>query len=257
MIRFLVVLILSVFLYGNSYAQKTESFTNKVKDGYNFWLYTPKTYKKEESKPLVIFLHGRSLCGSHLHKVRRYGTLHAIDKGREIDALVLAPQNPGGSWNPQKILNTLRWTKDNYNVDTNRVYVIGISLGGYGTLDFTGTFPDKIAASIALCGGTTLTDFSGLSKVPLWIFHGTADRAVPISASQKVVDGIKSTGDTCRYIFTRLQGFNHGGPAKILYMEETYDWLLEHSLQDNGRPVNKTYSITPKEIKNAYQGLHR
>ena len=255
--RILVLASLLLFLPINGFSQKTEAITNQVKNGYNFWLHTPQSYSKEEAKPLVIFLHGRSLCGSHLHRVRRYGTLHAIDKGRVIDALVLAPQNPGGSWNPQKVMNTMLWVEDHYNVDTNRVYVVGISLGGYGTLDFIGTYPDKIAAAIALCGGTTLTDFSGLSQVPLWIFHGTADRAVPLSASQRVVNGIKAVGDTCRHIFTRLPGFNHGALAKILYLEETYDWLLEHSLKDKGRPVNKNYTISPKEIKNAYKGLHR
>lgn len=229
----------------------------KVKNGYNFWLYTPKDYQAGQKTPVIIFLHGRSLCGNNLNIVRRYGTIHAISKGREIPALVIAPQNNGGAWKPEKIMNCLQWVEDNYAVDTNRVYTIGISLGGYGTLDFIGTYPDKIAAAMELCGGTTLKDFTGLSKVPLWIFHGTADRAVPISASQKVIDGIEACGDTDRHIFTKLQGFNHGAPARILYLKEAYDWLLEHALTDVGRPVNRTYDITPEVIKHAYKDLHR
>jgi len=234
-----------------------KAITGKVKNGYNFWLYTPKDYTSEKQMPVIVFLHGKSLCGNNLSRVRRYGTIHAIDKGREIPALVIAPQNNGGAWKPEKIMNCLKWVEDNYAVDTNRVYAVGISLGGYGTLDFIGTYPDKIAAAMELCGGTTLKDFTGLSQVPLWIFHGTADKAVPISASQKVIDGIEACGGTDRHIFTKLKGFNHGAPARILYLKETYDWLLEHALTDKGRPVNRTYNITPEVIKQAYKDLHR
>ena len=122
---------------------------------------------------------------------------------------------------------------------------------------FDTTYPDKVAAAVELCGGTTLKDVSGLTQIPLWIFHGTADKAVPLSASQKVIAGMESSGGTDRLIFTKLQGFNHGAPAKILYLKETYNWLLEHSLTDKGRPVNRTYDISPKVIRNAYQDLHR
>ncbi len=77
--------------------------------------------------------------------------------------------------------------EEHYDVDTTRVYVIGMSLGGYGTLDFVGTYPQRVAAAMALCGGSTLKDMSGLADVPFWIQHGTADRAVPVSQSKAVV----------------------------------------------------------------------
>ena len=180
---------------------KLASFSNKVSASYNFWLYTPSTYVdtvavdsvtgESNSLPLVIFLHGKSLCGTDLSKVRSYGTLDALACGRTINALVLAPQNPGEWWNPEKIERLLSWVFDNYNVDHNRVYVLGMSLGGYGTMDFVGTYPEKVAAAIALCGGTTLKDFEQMSQAPLWIVHGTADKAVPVSASDKVVDALK------------------------------------------------------------------
>lgn len=88
--------------------------------------------------------------------------------------------------------------KQNYEFDHTRVYVLGMSLGGYGTLDFAGTYPDKIAAAVALCGGSTLKDYRGLGELPLWIVHGTADRAVSVRESQKVVTGMKTLGITSR-----------------------------------------------------------
>lgn len=144
-------------------------FLRPVKDsipgGYDFWVYTPQDYYYSlENTPVIIFLHGRSLCGNNLNRVKRYGPLDAIVKGRQIEALVIVPQNPGGSWNPDKINDVLEWTKKHYAMDSTRVYVIGMSLGGYGTLDFAGTYPDKVAAAMALCGGSTLKTSADLAN---------------------------------------------------------------------------------------------
>lgn len=168
-------------------------FLRAVKDeipgGYNFWVYTPVDYfYSQEQTPVIIFLHGASLCGRNLNKVRRYGPLDAIVKGRDIDALTIVPQNPGGAWNPKKIMDMLDWVKKNYPCDSNRVYVLGMSLGGYGTMDVCATYPDRIAAGMALCGGCSYKDVSGLGDLPFWIIHGTADRAVPVKQSKVVVD---------------------------------------------------------------------
>ena len=165
---------------------------NVVDGGYNFWLYAPKEYVTEGHRvPVIIFLHGASLCGRNMQRVRRYGLLHAIQQGRYYPCMVIAPQNPGGAWRPDKIARVLDWVEARHDVDTTRVYVIGMSLGGYGTLDFAGTYPDRVAAAMALCGGSTLKDFSGLGRIPLWILHGTADRAVPLSQSETVVKAIE------------------------------------------------------------------
>ena len=124
---------------------------NTVPESYNFWLYAPREYTHEHQKvPVIIFLHGASLCGNNLQRVRRYGLLHAIEKGRYYPCMVVAPQNPGGSWSPRKIAKILDWVEDNYDIDTTRVYAIGMSLGGYGVLDLAGTYPERIAAAMAL-----------------------------------------------------------------------------------------------------------
>lgn len=255
-----LLLILCMALCSLQYASAQYDFIRPVKDsipgGYNFWVYTPLDYYYSlESTPVIIFLHGQSLCGNNLERVRRYGPLDAIVKGRQIEALVIVPQNPGGSWNPQKINDVLEWTKKNYAMDSTRVYVIGMSLGGYGTLDFVGTYPDKVAAAMALCGGCTLKDKSGLGKVPLWIIHGTADRAVSVKQSQVVVDELQNTGNDTRLRFDWLKGASHGALARILYMNKTYEWLFSHSLLDEGRPVNKDIDIDKSDLSKAYQDM--
>ena len=245
-------------------AQGFTAHVGTVSDAYNFWFHTPAPPQGDEGVinsnqryPLLIFLHGRSLCGRDLAKVKRYGAIDAVARGRSIDCFIIAPQNPGGSWNPHKIMNIVDWATKHYNVDTTRIYVYGMSLGGYGTLDLAATYPDRIAAAMALCGGATVKDLSGLSKLPLWIVHGTADRSVPVSASDKVVAAIKDTGDDSRLIYTRMPGIDHGRPARIFYMGQTYDWLFSHSLLDPNREVNRDFTITAEMLNNAYQDLGR
>lgn len=256
--KHIIILCLSLLSVHTAFAQY--DFLRPVKDsipgGYDFWVYTPQDYYDSlDNTPVIIFLHGRSLCGRNLNRVKRYGPLDAIVKGRQIDALVLVPQNPGGSWKPDKINDVLEWTKKHYPMDSTRVYVIGMSLGGYGTLDFAGTFPDKVAAAMALCGGSTLKDVSGLGELPLWIMHGTADRAVPIKQSKVVVEQLKKEGNDKRLRYDWLKGASHGALARILYMTKTYDWLFSHSLIDKKRPVNKEIDIDKSDLSKAYNDM--
>lgn len=227
--------------------------TSLSPDSYRFWIYTPADYTPNgHPLPLVIFLHGASLCGHDINKVRRYGVLDAIDKGKIIPTLVIAPQNSGGAWSPSKLNKLLEWTTEHYAVDTNRVYVLGMSLGGYGTMDFVCAYPNKVAAAMALCGGCSAKDVSPLGKVPLWIIHGTNDRAVSIKQSQRVVESLEQEGNNKLLRYTWLQGGNHGLPARLFYLQKTYDWLFTHSLKDNPRSVATHFDITPQDIRETY-----
>ena len=227
-----------------------------VNDGYDFWLYLPDGYADTMSakKPAVMFLHGKSLSGRNLEKVRKYGPLDALKMGREIDAIVIAPQTNDG-WSPKKVMNVYDWVKDHYALDTNRFYVIGMSMGGYGTLDFAATYPEKIAAAMAMCGGCDVRDVCGLNTIPLWIIHGTADNAVPLAKSQAVIDAMQKCGATDLLRFMKLEGGNHGSPARVFYLKETYEWLFSHSLSDSVRSVNTDFEISMATLKNAYSDL--
>lgn len=257
-------LVASLLLSGSGMlrAQTLTAMRDSVKGSYNFWLYSPDksrltTLDDEGRMPLIVFLHGKSLSGSDLSRVRRYGPLHALAMGRKIDAMVLAPQTSNG-WSPSKVDKVVSWVCRKYPVDTNRIYVIGMSMGGYGTIDYVGSYPDKIAAAMAICGGGDLKSYEGLRKVPLWILHGTADNAVPIAESEKVIKGMKLENvpeEENRLIFTRLQGLDHSKPGRILYMKDTYEWLFMHSLTDSPRSVCRGFTITPQTMAGAYSGL--
>lgn len=229
---------------------------NVVPNGYNFWLSVPDTYDTLQDKiPVIVFLHGHSLCGNDLNRVRKYGCLDAISMGRDINALIIAPQNPGGPWNALKVNNVIDWVQERYAMDTNRIYVIGMSMGGYGTFQYVGTYPDRVAAAMAFCGGSNLRNHCGLNKVPLWIIHGTADRAVPVSASQEVVNAMKACGKTDLLLFDKFPGINHSQLAKMFYIPETYEWLFKHNKAD--RQLYKDVKINVSVMNMAYQDIDR
>ncbi len=231
---------------------------NAVADGYNFWLCVPDTYEAQKDKmPLILFLHGHSLSGTDLNRVRKYGCLDAISMGKDINAIVVAPQDPGGPWNAKKLNNILDWVQARMAFDTNRIYVIGMSMGGYGTFQYVGTYPERVAAAMAFCGGSNLRDHCGLNQVPLWIIHGTADRAVALSESQKVVNAMKACGKTDLLRFDKFPGINHSQLAKMFYIPETYEWLFRHSKADSVRTVDKEVVITASTMNAAYQNIDR
>ena len=230
---------------------------DSIKNGYDFWLYLPEDYESAtKPKPIIMFLHGKSLSGHNLSMLKQYGCIDALLRGREIDAIVVAPQT-STSWVPEKVDEVYDWVKDHYVVDTNRFYVLGMSLGGYGTIDYTATYPEKVAAAMAMCGGATVTSVCGLNDVPLWIIHGTGDNAVSVSCSEKVVSDMASCGDTSRVIFDKIPKANHGALARVFYLEETYKWLLSHSLADSTRKVNMDYTMTDSLLHTAYANLNK
>jgi predicted esterase len=268
---------LMIILLGFSLTVNAEVLTamrDSVPGSYNFWFYEPSdtpttqtttdslpanaadtTTKLNQGKPLIIFLHGKSLSGSDLQLVRKYGTIPALEMGLRLDAYVIAPQTSNG-WNSKKVWQMAEWAINKYPIDTNRIYVLGMSMGGYGTLNLAATYPDKIAAAIALCGGATAKELCGLNKLPLWIIHGTADTQVPIRCSDRVVTAMTECGDTTRLRYDRLEGQNHSILARVFYMYEAYDWLFSHRLNDSARVVNREYEITIPKLGVAYKHLH-
>ena len=201
-----------------------KTITNKTT--YPFWINVPEK-ESTEKQPVLIFLHGKSLSGTDLNRVRRYGVLRAMDKGRKIPAIVVAPQVAKGNWNPDKVLEVLEYVKINYNVDESRIYVCGMSLGGYGTLHFAGKYADKITAAVAICGGGNAKDGCKLATIPLWIQHGDVDYIVPMSESKKVVDAIKKCDENADVTLTIIKGGNHGNVERLFHEDAMYDWLFE------------------------------
>lgn len=224
------IILLISFISILSFSGISQITAVKGKSDYNFWLSLPADSILKNNPPILIFLHGKSLSGSDLNLVRKYGVIHEMDKGRTFPAIVIAPQVPAGkSWEPAKIKKVLEYVQSQYKTDTNRVYVAGMSLGGYGTLHFVGAYPELVTAAVALCGGGNPKDAYNLSQVPLWIQHGNKDYAVPISESEKVVKAIKDCNGGENLKYTVVPGANHGDLERVFRTDEMYNWLFQYT----------------------------
>jgi predicted peptidase len=226
-------LALFIFLmvsFSNAFSQ-LQAIRNQA--DYPFLLHLPADSILKSKPPVLIFLHGRSLSGTNLDLVKKYGVIHEIEKGRKVPAIVVAPQVIAGkSWEPEKIMSVLKFVQRTFDTDTNRVYVAGMSLGGYGTLRFAGAYPEVVTAAVALCGGGNPNDGCDLATVPLWIQHGNSDRAVPISESEKIVNAIKNCNGGENLKYTIHKGADHGALERIFRTDEMYEWLFQYTKAD-------------------------
>jgi predicted peptidase len=224
---------LFVFLmvsFSNAFSQ-LQAIRNQA--DYPFLLHLPADSILKSKPPVLIFLHGRSLSGTNLDLVKKYGVIHEIEKGRKVPAIVVAPQVIAGkSWEPEKIMSVLKFVQRTFDTDTNRVYVAGMSLGGYGTLRFAGAYPEVVTAAVALCGGGNTNDGCDLATVPLWIQHGNSDRAVPITESEKIVNAIKNCNGGENLKYTIHKGADHGSLERIFRTDEMYEWLFQYTKAD-------------------------
>lgn len=201
----------------------------KDKTKYDFLLKLPENYdEKGDKQSVLIFLHGRSLSGTNLERVKRYGVLYAMNRGLDIPGVIVAPQTDRG-WDPDDVIEVLDYVLEHYNTDSTRVYVCGMSMGAYGTMDVAGKYPERIAAAVAICGGGTSSYACNLTKVPVWIQHGNKDRAVPFSESKKIFNAIKQCDQNADATLTIIKGGTHGSVERLFHQDEIYEWMFSHS----------------------------
>lgn len=253
--RLLLILLLLLGSASLADAQQLFAYRDSVQDGYNFLLYLPPGIDSCDAPlPTVLFLHGKSLCGTDLNDVMRYGTIDALKRGLQLNAVVIAPQTEEVGWIAEKLDRVTDFVSRKYPCDSNRFYVIGMSMGGWGTLKMVHSYPDKVAAALAMCGGYAESSISGLPEVPLWIIHGFRDTVTAVSYSSMLVKQLYDSGKGSRLIYDQ-PACGHAELARVFYLPEMYDWLFKHTLQDPGRPVNLGYTFTEEKMNAAYGRL--
>jgi len=221
---------------------------------YHYLTYLPQKYDSTKHKqwPLIIYLHGKSACGNNLDKVRGYGLPFFTDRGMQLDAIALSPQCPSGNnWTTEDWLTPfLKEAFKKYRIDTCRIYLTGMSLGGFGTWDLAIKYPHRFAAIAPLCGGGKPQFVCALKDMPVWVFHGDQDEQVPIRRSEEMVDALRKCGGNPK--FSVLKGFPHD-IHRIYQDESLYKWMLQYSLNTKFKPDGKRLSMNDtvirKEIK--------
>ncbi|MDR0228458.1 MAG: prolyl oligopeptidase family serine peptidase [Flavobacteriaceae bacterium] len=197
------------------------------KTAYQFWLNEPKSVT--DKNPLIIFLHGRSLSGTNIDRVKRYGALKGIEKGLNIPAYLVAPQLPSGPWNPDKVDEVVKYVIDNYKIDESRIYITGMSLGAYGTMKYASKYANRIAAAIAICGGGEEKDACNLTNIPIKLIHGDKDFIVPLKESKKIMSAIQNCNKKAPVELEVVKGGNHGSVEDLYRHMDLYNWLLQYN----------------------------
>jgi len=217
----------------------------------SYRLMKPIDFDSEKRYPLVVFLHGAGERGSDNTSQLKHGAKEfATDENRKkYPAYVLAPQCPSGlkwvevDWTlprseipeaPSQSMGLLKGLidtmKESSNVNKSKIYVTGLSMGGYGTWDAVARYENLFAAAAPICGGGDPKTVSRFAKLPLWCFHGSEDPTVPFGRSREMIDALKAIGASPRY--TEYAGVQHDSWTETYKNPELFSWLFEQKKAD-------------------------
>jgi len=203
----------------------------------NYLLYLPADYSKSKDKwPLIMFLHGAGERGKNVEVVKKHGPPKMIAQGKSFDFIVVSPQCPNDLWWPEQtevLMALLDEIEAKYRVDTDRVYLTGLSMGGFGTWTLAAKYPNRFAAIAPICGGSERISGSRLKKVPVWAFHGAKDPTVPLIRSQEMVDAVKKAGGNAK--LTIYPEAEHDSWTETYNNPELYQWFLSHKISDRNK----------------------
>lgn len=196
----------------------------------DYLLYLPQSYNDDTTKmwPLVLFLHGKGERGKNLELVKRNGPTKSVAGGKEFEFILLAPQCPDNdTWSVETLRALLDEVEEGYRVDSNRIYLTGLSLGGWGIWNLAIAYPERFAAIAPVCGRTDrymVERVCRLNNIPTWVFHGAKDDVVPLSDSEAMVKALQACGGDVK--FTVYPDANHNSWDATYDNPEFYEWLL-------------------------------
>lgn len=226
---------------------------------YHFRVFTPKGWSGKKKSPVILFLHGAGERGDDNMAQTRVGIGPAILRQQDsFPFVVVLAQCPRNRWWSEpamqaQALKALDQTVAEFNGDPQRTYLTGLSMGGYGSWAIAANNADRFAALAIVCGGVVppaglalpkeanppaSADPYGavaakLGKTPVWVFHGSADPAVPVSESRKMVEALKAAHGNVRY--NEYEGVGHNSWDKAYSEPEIFSWMLSQKLKASRR----------------------
>jgi predicted peptidase len=213
--------------------------TLKCRDGQTvkYCVFVPHDYSPDRPPPVVLFLHGAGHAGTDGQRQTMAGLGKAL-RAREktFPAIVVFPQAQKrerdiiSTWSADRpegarALEILDAVQRDYRTDSNRVYVTGVSMGGYGTWALAARFPERWAAVVPLCGGGDPETVAAFKQVPCWCFHGADDPAVRVGNSRLMIDALKKAGGDPKY--TEFPGVQHNCWDLAYSSDDLWNWLWE------------------------------
>lgn len=243
-----LLLLLSFTLYLSSFAEvKSSPETFKGSDGKEllYRIYTPENLKADQKIPVILLLHGAGERGNDNKRQIAHGFSQLANYSIKSNkpTIIIAPQCPNGKqwvnvkWNttehdmPESPSESLKMAIEllqnkisSMPIDKKRVYITGLSMGGYGTWDAISRHPDLFAAALPLCGGADTKQAAKLTKLPIWTVHGDKDGAIPVSRSRDIIKAIKDAGG--KPLYTEHPGVGHNVWSRTYSDKKVLDWLF-------------------------------
>jgi predicted peptidase len=220
--------------------QRKQTFERQISRavGAQYLLYEPKDYDATSGKrwPLMLFLHGAGERGTNVSKVAVHGPPKLVKQKKDFPFLIVSPQCPEGeSWSNDTLLALLDEVIKKHAVDTNRVYLTGLSMGGFGTWSLGVEYPERFAAIAPVCGGgdtihvllTSRKKSQALKTLGVWAFHGAKDPVVNLEESERMIAALKKAGvkDIQLTVYPEAQ---HDSWTETYNNEKLYEWFLKH-----------------------------
>lgn len=211
-------------------------------ENYDYQIYVPPGAENQQNLPIIVFLHGIGERGTGGF-VPTDGSYAAIVRHylAQVPALILLPQcRPGKYWSDaamdEMLMRQLAQTVEEFQADARRIYLIGVSMGGYGVWHFAARHAGRFAALVSICGGSSIMTgdrFSALAekvgKTPAWLFHGAEDRIVSVTESRSIVKALESAGGNVKY--SEYAGVGHHIWVNALAEKDLLAWLLAQHLE--------------------------
>ena len=215
--------------------QTAHTFSRRVtqRRSLDYLLHLPPAYSRRSKFPLILFLHGSGERGHDINLVKRHGIPRIVEQQPDFPFITLSPQCPGNStWFFQcdSLLMLLDQVMSKYAVDPRRVYLTGISMGGYGAWHLGSEHPERFAAIVPICGGfDEMLGYpervAGLRYTPVWAFHGAQDRLVPLSETTTLVKALRKFGGKVK--LTVYPDAGHDSWTRTYEDPRLYRWLLQ------------------------------
>ena len=231
----------------HSYSQTIElGSTNQIKNvrTVNFLFYLPESYGKDREKKwsLILFLHGMGERGDDLELLKKHPLPKILDEQNDFPCIVVSPQLPldKSLWDDfiDPLKELLDQIQSKYSVDTRRVYLTGLSMGGAGTWNFALRYPHYFAAIVPIAGAYKFRskeipdNLCDLKELPIWAFHGGKDEAVQAWQTEILVDALKACGSNIRY--SLYPEADHPQSWIQAYADpELYKWLFAQTLKQS------------------------
>ena len=193
-------------------------------------VFTPRTMPDSGRYPLLLFLHGIGERGRDARMVAANGPPKVAPGRPDWPFLTVSPQctvdEDGQGWWKEADLHVLQqWIRDTWPVDESRLYLTGLSMGGFGVWNYAVHHPDVFAAIAPVCGGGPSDRAAALKDLPVWTFHGADDEVVPLGMTRKMVDAVNGAGGSAR--FTVYPGVDHHSWEPAYDDPELVRWFLK------------------------------